>query len=93
MYLCRCVCVFLLSCLVGWSLTAEQAVQRAELLSQRFHVLGGAEPAGDRIAEEAVVSAHGLQEEETRGGRNVWFIEEESLILVDGELNAARWFN
>lgn len=44
-------------------LTAEQAVQRAESLGQRFDVFGGAEPARDQIREEAVVFAHSLQEE------------------------------
>lgn len=47
-------------------LTAEQVVRRAESLSERFDVFGGAEPAGDRIIEETVVFTHRLKEEEQR---------------------------
>lgn len=45
-------------------LTAEQAVQRTQSLTERFHMLGGAEPAGDGICEETVIFTHRLQEEE-----------------------------
>ncbi len=42
------------------SLTAEQAVQRADSLSERSDMFGGAEPAGDQIIEETVVFTHRL---------------------------------
>lgn len=64
------------SCGGRWRLTAQQVVQRAQPLSERFDVFGGAEPAGDEIAEEAVVFAHRLQEEE----------EEEETVCCHGNV-------
>lgn len=54
----KCVAV------VKLCLTAEQAIQRAESLRERFNMFGGAEPAGDHITEESVIFTHRLQEEE-----------------------------
>ena len=48
-------------------LTAQQTVQRAESLTERFDMFGGAEPAGDHITEETVIFTHGLQEERRHG--------------------------
>lgn len=56
-------------------LTAEQAVQRTESLTERFDMFGGAEPAGDGICEETVVFTHGLQEEEEE--------EEETCVVME----------
>ncbi len=56
--------LFVVHVCVVFSLTAQQAVQRAEPLSERLDMFGGAEPAGDRITEETIVFAHRLREEE-----------------------------
>lgn len=45
-------------------LTAEQAIQWAESLSERFDMFGGGKPAGDQITEETVIFAHRLQDED-----------------------------
>lgn len=45
-------------------LTAEQSLQRAESLSERFDMFGGGEPAGDQIIEETVVFTYRLQGKE-----------------------------
>lgn len=58
------VCELVQRSVLWWCLTAEQAVQRAESLTQSFDMFGGAEPAGDGVTEEAVIFTHRLEEED-----------------------------
>lgn len=63
------MCVVVFVCL-----TAEQVVQRAEFLSQRFHMFGGAEPARDQITEETVVFTHRLHTDMVHTQASVCFL-------------------
>lgn len=52
-------------------LTAEHVVLGAEPLAEGLEVLGGAEPAGNHVVEEAVVLAHRLQARRNSGSDEV----------------------